>query len=247
MIKVCIIGMGNMGTAISEQLRSKKLFIVDECKKASNANESIANADAFILAIKPQDFKRFTQMIKTDLGGKLAISIMAGVSVGQLEMGLRTRKVVRVMPNLALKAGKAFSGWFAGSGVGTKERNFIKQLLGALGEEIEVDREEKINAITAISGSGPAYFYFVAEILGEAAMKYGFSRDEAMKIVVSTLVGSAELLAQGSEGIKELKEKVTSKGGTTEAALNYMKLHGFQEIFVQAIEEARIRAEELNQ
>lgn len=231
-----------MGKAIADTLRSKNLFAIDECAKAGNANEKIAAADAFILAIKPEDFDKFAQVLTTDMSGKLAISIMSKVSMSQLEQGLKTRKVVRVMPNLAVKVGKSFSGWFSGSGIGTKEKDFMRQMLGALGDELEVDNEDKLTTITAISGCGPAYFYYLAEILGEAAMKNGFARDDAMKIVMSTLVGSAELLAQGAAGIKELKEMVATKGGTTEAALNYLKSKGVGEVFIEAIDRARGQA-----
>lgn len=239
MIKISIIGVGNMGKAIADTLRSKNLFLINECTKVSDANESIAAADAFILAIKPEDFEKFAQYLTTDASGKLAISIMSKISMSQLEQGLKTQKVVRVMPNLAVKVGKSFSGWFAGSGIGAKEKDFMRQMLGALGNELEVNDEDKLNTITAISGCGPAYFYYLAEILGEAAMKNGFSKDEAMKMVMSTLIGSSELLLQGAAGVQDLKEMVATKGGTTEVALNYLKSKGVTETFIEAINQAK--------
>jgi pyrroline-5-carboxylate reductase len=162
----------------------------------------------------------------------------------RIQKNLNLEKVVRVMPNLALQVGAALSGWFASSAVSDEEKDFVKDLLKSFGDEIEVDDENKIDAITALSGSGPAYFYYLAEIIKKAAIKYGFSESQATTIASATFKGSAKLLDKG-ESAADLKQRVTSKGGTTEAALNYMAENDLEDIFLKAIEKARKRAEEL--
>lgn len=234
-----------MGKSIFDLLK-KNGFIVFGFDRNEMADKYLKNCDAFVLAVKPQDFGTLCTSIKADLSKKIAISIMAGVSINKISKGLKVSKVVRVMPNLPLKVGKAISGWKASKNVTAKEKLFVKKLLSAFGEQIEVDNEEKLNMITALSGSGPAYFYYLAEILESKALDFGFNKKDAEKIAKNTLVGSAELLESMNLSAKELREKVTSKGGTTEAALKSLDKDNFPKIFKKALDAANKRAGELN-
>jgi len=206
----------------------------------------LEESDACIIAVKPQDFENLCKEVSVDLSNKLVISIMAGVSIERIERLLNAKKVVRVMPNLPLRIQKSLSGWIASKGVSEEEKKSVRKLLKEFGAEVEVDKEEKINMITALSGSGPAYFFRLAEILAIAAKKYGFNDEEARKIAESTFLGAAELLKTSGERSCVLREKVTSKGGTTEAAFKSMDSNNIEKIVLEGIEAARRRADELN-
>jgi len=246
MAKICIVGLGNMGKAMFEILKKDRSFKVSGVDRGDNINKALQNCEIFIIAVKPQDFEKLCKSVKVNLSKKLAISIMAGVSTERIVKNMKAMKVVRVMPNLALRIKKALSGWFANEHVTSAEKKIVRKILKKFGDEIEVGRESKINAITALSGSGPAYFFKFAEILENAAKKYGFCEKDAGKIAEAAFVGAAELVKKSREGASALREKVTSKGGTTEAALNSMSSNNVEKIILEAIESARRRAEELN-
>ncbi len=246
MKKICIIGLGNMGRAMLSLLNDRGEFDAKGCDKNDDINNTTKEADIVIIAVKPQSFREVCDVINIDLKNKLIISIMAGVSVEKIKNELEVDKVVRVMPNLPLKVGRGFSGWYCNSDVSDDEKELVRGILQTFGEEIEVDTEEKIDQITALSGSGPAYFYFLAELIEKAAVDYGFSQEEAKKIAKNTYVGSAELFAKENISPEELRAKITSKGGTTQAALEYLQNNGFDKIFSGGIDAAKKRAKELN-
>lgn len=230
-MNIAIIGAGNMGRAIHSQL--KNVWFCDPREESS----SLANADAVILAIKPQSFANWN----TDLSNHLVISIMTGVTLRTISEKTGSNRVVRSMPNLALKLGCSVTGWI-GSGINTQEKKFIRSLFSQFGQEFEVEREEQLDSLTAISGSGPAYFLYFCARLAEKAEEYGFSKTEAREIAAGTLKGAAELLLHA--GAEELIASITSKGGTTFAALNELK--NAAPIFSKAVDSARNRAEELS-
>lgn len=246
MRKVCIIGLGNMGKSMFNLLKKSGYCSVFGADKGDNLNEILKKCDTFIVAVKPQDFGDLCKSIEIDLKGKLVISIMAGMSIAKISKGLKTKNIVRVMPNLALKVGLSVSGWMAGKNVSKKDKEFVKKLLAIFGTQIEVNKEEKINQITALSGSGPAYFYYLAEIIETKAKDFGFKDMDARKLAEATLIGSAELMK--SEGVppSELKKKVTSKGGTTESALKYMQKNKLDKTVKKAIDAACKRAKDLS-
>ncbi|MFA5948205.1 MAG: pyrroline-5-carboxylate reductase [Candidatus Gracilibacteria bacterium] len=246
MKNIAIIGLGNMGKSIYERLCVYSEFKVVGCEKGDDINNLIEKCDIFVIAIKPQDFAEMAKEIKTDLKNKIVISIMAGVSIKKIKDTLKIKKIVRVMPNLPLKAGMALSGWIASKDVSFTEKNIIREILKSFGKEIEVSNEEKINAITAISGSGPAYFYYLVEVLQSVAKKYGFNEKEAQKLAEVCFIGSSNLLMQENISAKELRQKVTSKGGTTEAAITSMSKNKFEKIILDAVDCAVSRAKELN-
>ena len=235
-----------MGKAIFDILKADRKLKVTGCDRGDNPNKFLKECEVFVIAVKPQDFEQLASSVKADLTGKLAISIMAGVSMNRIAGKLKVKKIVRVMPNLALRIRKSVSGWIANENVSGLEKKFAKKILKKFGEEVEADQESKINVITALSGSGPAYFFKLTETLAKIAKRYGFSQKDAEKIADGTLVGAANLLKQSKESAESLREKVTSKGGTTEAAIKSMDSNNLDKIVMEAVESARRRADELN-
>jgi len=243
---VCIVGVGNMGGAMLDILESHKMFNAWGCRKKDDLNVCIGRAEVVVFAVKPQNFEAMVKEIEIDLDDRLIVSIMAGISLERLKKSLGSNNVVRVMPNLPLKVGKSLSGWIASPETEEYQKQFVKTMLRCLGDEIEVDEESKIDAITALSGSGPAYFYLLAEEISKAAQEYGFSEEDANLISESTLVGAGALLRSEGVAAKTLRERVSSKGGTTEAAMKKFGEHNYSKIVSIAIEAARKRSEELN-
>jgi pyrroline-5-carboxylate reductase len=256
--KIGIIGFGNMGSAIYSQLLSRfassQLYVCDRHKDKIDAlkpenvsldyRDIISKVDIIILAIKPQSFLNW-QKETLNIQNKLVISVMAGITVDNLKNIMGCGKVARAMPNLGVQVGQGVIGWFASSQVTKQDKNDIEQIFINLGLEIEVDQEEKLNSITALSGSGPAYFYYLCELIIDKAHQFGFTDGQARKIAEQTFIGSAMLLKQGKKNSVEWREAVTSKGGTTEAALQILMAGEFKNIFFKAIDEARKKAGEL--
>ncbi|MBI4127263.1 pyrroline-5-carboxylate reductase [Candidatus Peregrinibacteria bacterium] len=233
MKKIAIIGAGKMGTALAAALKKKfSVQLIDR-------NSKMKDCDIVILAVKPQDF----DSLQITLKNELLISIMAGVSLKKLGEKTGAKKIVRSMPNLALRAGAGFTGWICKN---VKEKKLVREIFSIFGEEIEVKKEEDLNAITALSGSGPAYFFHICELMAESAADFGFAQKDAEKIAANTLIGAAALCKNKSESFAELRKTVTSKGGTTEAALNDFAKNNLSKIFKDGVKKARARSKELN-
>jgi pyrroline-5-carboxylate reductase len=261
-MKIALIGFGNMGSAIYKGLlkihSAKDVFVCDKTARSGvpnmsvDANETIAGADVVILAVKPQQFDELTGGLTTELSKKMIISIMAGVSIATIRKRTGAGRVIRSMPNLAASVGQSLTGWVAGKGAKPADKKLAGKIFSSFGAQVELKNEGMINALTALSGSGPAYFFHLTELLQEKAEKMGFGREQARLIAEKTLLGSAHLLGNpdlpGTErkSAADWRKSVTSKGGTTQAALEYMKKHGFARIFNRALDRAKNRAEELN-
>lgn len=246
--KIAIIGMGNMGGAIARALvktvGKKNLFL---CDREEDPNKAIVSANIVILAIKPQSFDDLADSIHVKLDEKLVISIMAGVTIKKISEKLDAKKIIRSMPNLGIQVKAGVIGWMAAPKVTAQEKQEAHKIFSALGLSIEVKKESLLDAFTALSGSGPAYFFYLCELLAKKAIKLGFSEKDANLVAEATLIGSAKLLEIGGKSAGEWRAAVTSKKGTTEAALNHLKTHHWNEIFWGGIEAARKRTEELNQ
>lgn len=239
-----------MGAAIIEMLRNderaKNLYSVSGIGRGDELNGVLEESDIVILAVKPQDFFSFAHGVKMDISGKLVISIMAGVSVAKVSEAMGAAKVVRTMPNLALKERISFTGWFAGAGVSKEDREVAREILALMGEEMEVKKEDDLNYITALSGCGPAYFYYVAELLEKKAVSYGIGPDEAARLARVTLVGAAKYMEGENCSAAELRARVSSKGGCTEAAVRALGERGVEAAFMEAFEKAEDRSRELS-
>ena len=216
----------------------KGAFDVQLCGRGENPAEDAA---VVIFAVKPADFSSCIEGLGTDLSGKLVISIMAGISIAKLREKTGAEKIVRSMPNLPLQVGKGFTAWMSG---GDSDKDLVRKIFQTFGEEIEVTKEEDLNAVTALSGSGPAYFFYLCELFEKKALAWGFGEKEATKIARATFVGAAGLLEKGELGSAEWRAAVTSKGGTTEAA--FRELVQIEGVVDAAFEAAKKRSEELN-
>jgi pyrroline-5-carboxylate reductase len=178
-------------------------------------------ADTLLVAVKPVDMRDALTPLQGLVGGTLIISVAAGVGIAQVQgwLGDATQPVVRVMPNTPAQVSEAMSAWVANAYVGAAQRERVRTLLGALGREIAMQHEDALDQVTAVSGSGPAYLFYFAEVLIESARQIGLKEEEAHELVLQTIWGAAKMLRQGTAHPSALRRAVTSKGGTTEAAL----------------------------
>jgi len=246
--QITIIGFGTMGKAIGKALAKHRTFRVigiDKINSNSKLTEkNIKQSDFIILAIKPQDAKVAIEKYKIFFNKKsILISIMAGVSIKNLATLSGHKKIIRMMPNLGLSVNEGIAVWRA-SGLSKEEVKNAKKLIDKISVNFEVKNEDTINKITAISGSGPAYFFLLANCMQEACTKLGLNKNQSKLLVQKTFSASALL---GKEGAySELINKIASKKGTTEAALEIFKKNRIEEIVFQAVAAAYHRAKELN-
>lgn len=244
MKKIVILGAGQMGLAMSQIIPSKHVVL---CGHQDDANAAIVDADWVIFAVKPQDFDTCAEGLDKHLKDKLIISIMAGISVEALRVKTGSKQIVRAMPNLALKVGESMTAWLATPGVKEKERNQVQRIFQAFGKELEVEYEEQLDSITAISGAGPAYFFALTEVLSQQAVEWGFPPEQAELIAEQTLIGAGRLLGTSVNSAKDWRLAVSSKGGATEAALKTLKEKDLDGILKATLAAAKKRAQELNQ
>jgi len=203
-------------------------------------------ADTIVLAVKPQDARAALASVASSVHGKLVISIAAGLRLAALSHWLGGhRSLVRCMPNTPALVGAGIAGLCALPEVTPAERERAEQILAAVGEVVWVDDEALLDTVTAVSGSGPAYVFWFIEQLAAFAEKAGIGAAEALKLATQTALGSAKLAAQSNESPAELRAKVTSKGGTTEAALKVFNEEQLAQRFARALAAATRRGHEL--
>lgn len=208
---------------------------------------AVADADVVIVAVKPGDVGVSLQAAETSLRpDTLVLSIAAGVTIATLEALVPGRPVVRAMPNTPALVGLGASAIAAGHDAGEPHLELAARLLGTVGIVVTV-AERALDAVTGLSGSGPAYVFLVAEALIEAGVLEGLTRDVAERLVVQTLLGSATLLAQSDEGPVALRAAVTSPGGTTAAGLRELEAAGVRAAFLDAVSAATRRSRELGE
>ena len=266
-MKIAFIGGGNMGEAILAALLEKKLanptdiYVSDisESRRqylkkqysvavTSKNTEAIIGREVVVLAIKPQNLTE----VMADLKGyikpdQLVLSIVAGARIHTISHGMGHRRVVRSMPNTPAQIGLGISGWTTTAEVNEKQKGWAQAILGAMGKEIYFDDEEYLDMVTAVSGSGPAYFYLFAESLIDAAVGLGISRHEAEELVSQTMLGAAHLMQKSGKPPAELRRNVTSRGGTTERAIKVFEQNGLARIVIEAVRAACQRAKELGE
>ena len=204
--------------------------------------------EVVVLAVKPQQMRAAAQALQPRLARELVISIAAGIRLADLSRWLGGyATLVRCMPNTPALVGAGISGLYASAAVDSAQRALAEGILGAVGATLWVREEAQLDPVTAISGSGPAYVLYFIEALQRAAQEMGFSAADARKLAVETFLGTARLAAQSAEEVTLLRERVTSKGGTTERALASMNADRVQELIVRALHAANQRAHELGQ
>lgn len=262
-LRLAVIGAGNMGQAVIRgviaagllQPRQIIIYEPEEAKlkvvaalgcRAGSLLSSAAEAGHVLLAIKPQQFPAVVAGLGRLTQPAIVISVMAGLGTDRVRAALGDHaRVVRVMPNMAaqLRAGTAAVALGAGAQPG--DERFVLEIFNALGTAVVVE-EPLMNAVTAVSGSGPAYVFLLAEAMEQAAIKLGLPQATARALVAQTIAGAGHLLQQPGADPAALRQAVTSKGGTTEAALRVMLDRKLPEIIVQALTAARDRGIELN-
>ncbi|MCX7760130.1 MAG: pyrroline-5-carboxylate reductase [Hydrogenothermaceae bacterium] len=264
MFKIGIIGIGNMGQAILEGLikrsglNSSDIIIYDlnkekikdivekyEVAAASDVGYLVNLSEIIFIAVKPKDFE---DSVKPALNyfneNKTVISVMAGVPIYKIKSVIGSSKIIRTMPNTPALIGEGVIGVSFDFEEESKKREITK-LLSSLGEVIEV-KEELMDSITGLSGSGPAYVFTFIDALAMAGVKIGFSYQGALKIATQTVLGTAKLLKETAEHPAVLRDKVTSPAGTTIYGLHKLEEKGFKDAIISAVEEATNRSKQLS-
>ncbi len=210
--------------------------------------EAIATAHAIVLAVKPQVMPIVLDELAGNLEpGQLVISVAAGITLGQISGILgQQQPVVRCMPNTPALIGKGITGLHAGPGCTEHHRHFAQRVLGAAGATVWVDDEALMDVVTAVSGSGPAYFYYLVEALTEAGVAMGLPDEIAAKLALHTARGAGDMALQSELDIAALRRAVTTPGGTTEAALDEFSACGFKEMVQRAVRAATERGRHLS-
>lgn len=261
-----IIGAGVMGTALLKGLLTKGIVSGDEVLAiepieerrnqvskelgiafTDDYKELAAKCDTILIAVKPQMIKNVLPLLgKVVKSEHLVISIAAGVVLGLLEDNMTAAKVVRVMPNTPAQFGCGISAYALGTKVKTEDIATIESVLGAVGQFIRVE-ESQMDAVTAVSGSGPAYVFKFIEAMIEAGVMMGLTYAQSRKLTVETILGSAQMLKSSEKHPAQLKNEVTSPAGTTAAALCELETGAFAGIIIQAVEAAAIRSKQLGE
>ena len=264
-MKLAFIGGGNMGTAILAAVLEKKLanpgditvsdivedrltYLRETYGVATTGDNGLAvkGKDVVIFSIKPQTLPDVMEELKISLvPGQLVLSIMAGIRIETMREGLEHQAIVRVMPNTPAQVFEGMSAWTATPEVTAAQKEMAGSILGAIGRETYVDDEKYLDMVTAVSGSGPAYFFLFVEALTQAGIETGLAPDVASELVLQTMTGSAKLMRESGKTPAELREMVTSKGGTTAAALDVFKSGNFNDLVRRAVRAAYDRSIEL--
>ena len=209
------------------------------------ASPALAHADLVVWAVKPQIFEEAAAPVAAHTREALHLSVAAGIRTDSICRWLNSTRVVRSMPNTPALVGQGITGLFARPGVSESEKQQIEQVIATTGQSLWVSDESHLDAVTALSGSGPAYVFFFLEAMTEAGMGMGLSQAQAYRLAVATFAGASSLAAASSEAPEVLRQRGTSQGGTTYAAITAMEAAGIKPAFVQAMQAAERRAREL--
>jgi len=216
--------------------------------RATADNLEVARAaDVIVLAVKPQELRTVANTLAAALRQRspLVISVAAGIRASDLQRWLNGIPVVRSMPNRPALNGCGVTGLFATSDVSPTGRELAEKILGAVGPALWVNEESQMDAVTAVSGSGPAYFFLLIEMLEAAGVRLGLPPDVARRLAVETAYGAGQMARDATETPATLREQVTSKGGTTEAALKSLEAADIRAVFTAAVTAAAHRSAEL--
>ena len=263
-MKILFLGGGNMANALiggmlKQGFAAAGIHVIDPGAEArtklnaayavnchADADAAPASPDILVLAVKPQQMKEAVAPLVAKLGNAVVVSIAAGLDMAALSRWLGGhRKIVRCMPNTPALIGAGITGLCALPEVSTAEREAADRVLRAVGSTVWIADEAQMDGVTALSGSGPAYVFLFIEAMQQAAADLGFTPEQGRQLAIETVQGAAALAAQSSEPASVLRERVTSKGGTTEAALNKMAEMSVKEGIIAGIKAAQARGNEL--
>jgi pyrroline-5-carboxylate reductase len=260
---IAFIGGGNMASALIGGLlksgRTPRSIQVVEPSEAqrqrlaqqfgiqarATADGALATAELVVWAVKPQLFAAAAVPCTAFVSGALQLSVMAGIRSAAIAQASGSPRVVRAMPNTPALIGQGITGLFARDAVAAAERAAVEQMLAPTGALLWVAREEDLDAVTALSGSGPAYVFYFVEAMMQAATDMGLSADQGRRLALATFAGATALAEASDEPPSLLRERVTSKGGTTYAALGSLEADGVKAAIVKALRAAQSRAREL--
>ena len=259
-----IIGCGKMGSALvkgairENAIDGQKVIAIDLIPEmaqklskeigasiAKTNDELIENSDAILLCVKPQNMISLTNSFTKERSSKLFISIAAGIKIDDLEKSFKNDdRIIRVMPNTPALIGQGASAQSRGKNATESDAQFVSNLLNAVGITIEVP-ENQLDAVTGLSGSGPAYIYTVIEALADGGVLVGLPKEKALKLAAKTVIGAAEMVMKSDEHPAKLRDQVASPGGTTIAGLAALESGKLRSTLIEAVKAATKRSEEL--
>jgi len=261
--RIAFIGGGNMASAIISGLikqghSSEQIDVVEPLPEARDkllaafgiaaqpqAGSFLAQASLVVWAVKPQTFQIAAQATAAHTAQALHLSVAAGIRSDSIANWLGSERVVRAMPNTPALIGQGISGLFARASVTPADKKNIEQVMASTGQSLWFEVEEQLDVVTALSGSGPAYVFYFMEAMTMAGTEMGLSRDQAHQLAIATFAGASALAAASDESPQALRQRVTSKGGTTFAAIASMEDNDVRALFIDAMYAARERAKEL--
>lgn len=262
-MNICFIGGGNMATALIGGLL-KRSYTAAELRvveiNAENRNKlhgefgvqavaelaaGVAGSDVVVLAVKPQQLREVCGQLSPLFAGQLIVSIAAGIRAEDISRWLNTKNIVRCMPNTPALIQSGVTGLYALPEVSAAQREVAGNILDAVGSTVWLQEESMLDAVTAISGSGPAYVFYFIEAMQQAALELGLNQAQARSLVIDTFLGATKLAQASTDEVSMLRARVTSKNGTTERALLSMEADEVKRHIVAAIHAAAIRSKEM--
>jgi pyrroline-5-carboxylate reductase len=260
---IAFIGGGNMASAIIGGLLKSGRAPADILVLEPNADQRsrlqrelgvitleapgsvLQRADVVVWAVKPQSFKEAAEACRAHVERGLQFSVMAGIRSDAIAAAIGSERIVRAMPNTPALIGQGIAGLYARPAVSADERRDAERLLAPTGRTLWVDNEVDLDAVTALSGSGPAYVFYFVEAMVQAAEDMGLTAEQGKQLALATFSGATALAQASTDSPAVLRERVTSKGGTTYAALSTLEASGVKTAFVKALKAAQRRANEL--
>ncbi|TAH09754.1 MAG: pyrroline-5-carboxylate reductase [Curvibacter sp.] len=263
--RIAFIGGGNMASAIiggliRQGFAPSELDVVEPWAEArgrlqtdfgitarAEAGAFLATADLIVWAVKPQTFKEAAAAVAAHNTSALHLSVAAGIPSNSIAQWLGSERIIRTMPNTPALISKGITALYARPAVNQADKDWANEVIATTGATVWLTSEAQLDAVTAISGSGPAYMFYFMEAMTEAGAQMGLAREQAYQLAVATFIGAGELARASAETPESLRAKVTSKGGTTYAAITSMDENGVKALFAQALFAAHKRAGELGQ
>lgn len=262
-MNICFIGGGNMANALIGGLLARGFVAADICvveinadsrarleaqyavRTADNLTDGVPNSELIVLAVKPQQLREVAQHLAPLLQGQVLLSIAAGIRAQDLARWTNSQTIVRAMPNTPALIGSGMTGLYALPSVSAAQKQQADTVLSAVGQTLWLDEEVQLDAVTAISGSGPAYVFYLIEALQAAGEKLNLSPAAARQLSLATFLGASKLAASSDEDVSVLRARVTSKNGTTERALLSLAANNVDALIAQAAQAAADRACEM--